>query len=73
MMIFKDRSIPQAPYIAAISSTQYNFDAVLMVIHTDPNEVTEEINTLDDVLTYAQSVYPEENSFVIMGDFNAEF
>ncbi|WP_157196618.1 hypothetical protein [Methanococcoides burtonii] len=52
MMIFKDISIPQAPYIAAISSTQYNFDTVLMVIHTDPNEVTEEINALDNVLTY---------------------
>jgi hypothetical protein len=41
--------------------TQYNFDAVLMVIHTDPDEATEEINALDDVLTYAQSVYTEEN------------
>ncbi len=45
-----------------------------MVIHTDPDEATEEINALDEtVLTYAQSVYTEENSFVIMGDFNTEF
>ncbi|MDA0525452.1 endonuclease/exonuclease/phosphatase family protein [Methanococcoides alaskense] len=60
------------PYIAAISSTQGNYDAVLMVIHTDPDEATEEINALDDVLAYAQSVYPEEDDFVIMGDFNAD-
>ncbi|AKB84512.1 endonuclease/exonuclease/phosphatase family protein [Methanococcoides methylutens] len=60
------------PYIAAVSSTQGNFDAVLIVIHTDPDEATEEINDLDDVLAYAQSVYPEENDFVVMGDFNAD-
>ncbi|WP_440952067.1 exonuclease/endonuclease/phosphatase family protein [Methanococcoides sp. FTZ1] len=60
------------PYIAAISSTQGNFDAVLIVVHTDPDEATEEINALDDVLTYAQSVYPEENDFILMGDFNAD-
>lgn len=47
------------PYIAAISSTQGNFDAVLMVIHTDPDEATEEINALDNVLSYAQSFYTE--------------
>lgn len=60
------------PYIAGISSTQGNFDAVLMVIHTDPDEATEEINALDDALAYAQSVYQEENDFIIMGDFNAD-
>jgi endonuclease/exonuclease/phosphatase family metal-dependent hydrolase len=43
-----------------------------MVIHTDPDEATEEINALDDVLYYSQSVYTDEEDFIIMGDFNAD-
>jgi endonuclease/exonuclease/phosphatase family metal-dependent hydrolase len=60
------------PYIASFKATEGNFDATLMVIHTDPDEATEEINALDDVLEYAQSIYPEEQDFMIMGDFNAD-
>jgi endonuclease/exonuclease/phosphatase family metal-dependent hydrolase len=60
------------PFIAAFSSTEGNFDAVLMVIHTDPDEATEEINALDDVLAYSQSIYPEEKDFIILGDLNAD-
>lgn len=43
-----------------------------MVIHTDPDEATEEINALDDVLAYAQSQNPDEQDFIIMGDLNAD-
>jgi len=60
------------PYIAAFKATGGNYDAVLMVIHTDPDEATEEINALDDVLNYSQALYPEEGDFIIMGDFNAD-
>ncbi|KXS43136.1 MAG: metal-dependent hydrolase [Methanolobus sp. T82-4] len=60
------------PYIASIEALQGNYDATLIVIHTDPDEATEEINGLDDVLSYAQSQNPEENDFVIMGDLNAD-
>ncbi|WP_319507751.1 endonuclease/exonuclease/phosphatase family protein [uncultured Methanolobus sp.] len=60
------------PYIASFKSISGNYDAVLMVIHTDPDEATEEINALDDVLAYSQSIYPDEQDFIIMGDINAD-
>ncbi|WP_292464540.1 endonuclease/exonuclease/phosphatase family protein [Methanolobus sp.] len=60
------------PYIASIEALQGNYDAVLMVIHTDPDEATEEINALGDVLAYAQSQNPDEGDFIIMGDLNAD-
>ncbi|MBP1909124.1 endonuclease/exonuclease/phosphatase family protein [Methanolobus bombayensis] len=60
------------PFIAAFSSTEGNFDAVLMVIHTDPDEATEEINALEDVLEYSRYIYPEEEDFIILGDLNAD-
>lgn len=60
------------PYIAPFKAIAGNYDAVLMVIHTDPDEATEEINALDDVLEYSQSIYPEEDDFILMGDFNAD-
>jgi len=60
------------PFIASIEALQGNFDAVLIVIHTDPDEATEEINGLDYVLAYAQSQNQEEDDFIIMGDLNAD-
>ena len=60
------------PYISSFSAVGGDYDVVLMVIHTDPDEATEEINALDDVLEYAQMSYPDEGDFVIMGDFNAD-
>ncbi|WP_319506336.1 lamin tail domain-containing protein [uncultured Methanolobus sp.] len=60
------------PYIASIKAMDGNYDATLIVIHTDPDEATEEINALDDVVEYAKEVYPGEQDFVIMGDFNAD-
>jgi endonuclease/exonuclease/phosphatase family metal-dependent hydrolase len=60
------------PYIAAFKATGGNYDAVLMVIHTDPDEASEEINALDDVLNYSQKLYPDEGDFIIMGDLNAD-
>lgn len=41
------------PYIASFKSISGNFDAVLMVIHTDPDDAITEINALDDVLEYS--------------------
>jgi deoxyribonuclease-1-like protein len=45
---------------------------VLITVHTDPDEATEEINSLDDVVEYAQSVYLNEQDFIVMGDLNAD-
>ncbi|RSD34185.1 MAG: deoxyribonuclease I [Methanohalophilus sp.] len=60
------------PYIASFEAVNGNYDAVLMVIHMDTDEATEEINALDDVLYYSQSVYADEEDFIIMGDFDAD-
>ncbi|SFM49703.1 endonuclease/exonuclease/phosphatase family protein [Methanolobus profundi] len=60
------------PYIASIKAINGDYDAVLMVIHTDPDEATEEINALDDVLEYSESIYSDEKDFIIMGDLNAD-
>jgi endonuclease/exonuclease/phosphatase family metal-dependent hydrolase len=60
------------PYIASFKANNGDYDAVLIVIHTDPDEATEEINALDDALAYAQNVYPDEQDFIILGDFNAD-
>ena len=47
------------PYIASFEALGGNFDATLITIHTDPDEATDEINALDDVLEYAQGMYPD--------------
>jgi deoxyribonuclease-1-like protein len=61
------------PYIASFKALDgNNFDVTLMVIHTDPDEATEEINALDAVVEYAQSVYTDEQDFIVMGDLNAD-
>ena len=60
------------PYIASFKALNGNFDFTLITIHTDPDEATEEINALDGVVTYAQSTYPDEQDFVVMGDLNAD-
>ena len=61
------------PYIASFKAREGNFDFTLITIHTDPDEATEEINALGDVVTYAQSTYPEEQEdFIVLGDLNAD-
>ena len=65
-------SFHRQPYIAAFQAINGNYDAVLMVIHTDPDEATEEINALSDVMNYTQLLYPKEGDFILMGDLNAD-
>lgn len=60
------------PYITSFKAVGGNYDAVLMVIHTDPDEATEEINALDDVMAYAKEAYLDEQDFILLGDFNAD-
>jgi endonuclease/exonuclease/phosphatase family metal-dependent hydrolase len=60
------------PYIAAFKAVDGNYDAVVIVIHTDPDEATEEINSLTDVMNYSRMLYPDEGDFILMGDLNAD-
>jgi len=68
--------IHREPYISsfrAIDGTfDATFDATLIVIHTDPDEATAEINGLSAVVEYAQGSYPDEQDFIVMGDLNAD-
>ena len=47
------------PYIASFRALNGNFDATFIVIHTDPDEATAEINGLGAVVEYAQGTYPD--------------
>ena len=60
------------PYIASFLVNNGNYDGVLISIHTDPDEATEEINQLDEVLEYTRGIYEGKQDFIIMGDFNAD-
>ena len=60
------------PYIASFVAVNGSFDVTLIVIHTDPDEATEEINALDVVVNYTQNKYPDEQDFIVMGDLNAD-
>jgi PKD repeat protein len=60
------------PYIASFVAVNGSFDVTLIVIHTDPDEATEEINALDAVVKYTQNKYPDEQDFIVMGDLNAD-
>lgn len=60
------------PYIASFGSIIGDFDATLITIHTDPDEATSEINSLDDVVDYAVSHSPYDKDVIVMGDFNAD-
>ncbi len=58
------------PYLVKMDAG--DLDAVLVVIRTDPDEATREINALSDVIAYAGTRYGGERRVVVMGDFNAD-
>jgi endonuclease/exonuclease/phosphatase family metal-dependent hydrolase len=60
------------PFIARFKTKSGNFDFVLITVHTDPDEATEEIHALDDVLAQARRHFPNEEDFIILGDLNAD-
>ncbi len=60
------------PYITSFRVRDGTFDATLITVHTDPDEATEEINALHDVVRYAQAAYPGERDFIVLGDLNAD-
>lgn len=60
------------PFIVRFIGTEDPVSAVCAVIHTDPDEATEEINALPAVVDWIATVYPEEPDVIVMGDFNAD-
>ncbi|WP_052305912.1 endonuclease/exonuclease/phosphatase family protein [Methanosarcina barkeri] len=60
------------PYIATFEDRNETLNLVLITVHTDPDEATEEINSLSTVLDSTRQTCPVEDNFVIMGDLNAD-
>jgi len=58
------------PFVAYFKSG--NFDFVLINIHTQPDNATAEINALDDVVIDARKKFPNEEDFIVLGDYNAD-
>lgn len=59
------------PLIAKFQAINGNFDFVLVTIHVDPDEATEEIDALPVVVTDAKNHFGEED-IIILGDLNAD-
>jgi len=60
------------PFIVWFEGTRDPVSAVCAVIHTDPDEATEEIDSLIDVVDWINRTYPSEPDVIVMGDFNAD-
>lgn len=60
------------PYIARFRILDNNRTFVLITVHTDPNEATQEIEALPSVVENAQAVFAEEEYFIVLGDLNAD-
>lgn len=60
------------PYVSEFKAKNGNFDFVLLVIHTDPDTATQEINALPKVIEDSKSRYQGEGDFIVIGDLNAD-
>jgi deoxyribonuclease-1-like protein len=66
MIIDEDDLLHREPFVCDCRSE--NFDYYLVNIHTDPDEVKEEINVMDDILYMLRDYEPDT---IILGDLNA--
>ena len=60
------------PFIARFKVKNGDFSFVLITLHTDPDEATEEINALPDVVADARVHFADEPNILILGDLNAD-
>jgi len=60
------------PFIASFKSNDGYFDFVLITLHADPDDATREINSIPMVVKDAQSHFPDEKDFIVLGDLNAD-
>jgi endonuclease/exonuclease/phosphatase family metal-dependent hydrolase len=59
------------PYAARFKAKAGSFTFVLIDIHTRPESAVREIRALFDVMLWAQARWPDEDDFIVLGDFNA--
>jgi len=61
----------QETHIIHLSVVGKSFDFVIIIIHTDPDEATQETNSLPIVITNAQNHFNEKD-VILLGDLNAD-
>jgi endonuclease/exonuclease/phosphatase family metal-dependent hydrolase len=66
-----DDAFQREPWMARFRVREGGFSFVLIDIHTRPEAAVEEIRALSNVVTWAMTQYPDEDDFVVLGDFNA--
>lgn len=60
------------PYIARFRILDNNRTFVLIAVHTDPDEATQEIEALPSVIESAKATFTGETDFILLGDLNAD-
>lgn len=61
----------RGPFIANFKAIGSPFDFIVINIHTDPDEATDEINALPAVISNAQNHFSEPD-VILLGDLNAD-
>lgn len=59
------------PYVGRFKVRGGNFNFVLITIHAQPERAVEEIGALHQVNQWAQKMFPDEDDFITVGDYNA--
>ena len=66
------------PYLARFQAVNESFDFVLITAHTapakseNPDITKKEVSALNEVVKWAKKHYPNEEDFIVLGDFNAD-
>ncbi len=60
------------PFVAQFKTQNGCFDFVLITIHTEPDNATNEISALPLAVKDAQNHFPSEKDFIVLGDLNAD-
>jgi len=64
-------SFQREPWLARFRTQDGTFTFVLANIHTRPAAAVEEIAALKNVLDWARLQWPDEDDFIVLGDYNA--
>ena len=67
----KKDKFQRAPFIADFKAKGGSFDFVVINVHTDPDDATNEINALPEVISDAKNHYSEPD-VILLGDLNAD-
>ena len=67
-----DDTFHRPPFIAQFNTKNGDFSFVLITLHADPDEATEEIEALERVVADARAHFPQESHLIILGDLNAD-